>query len=489
MEKIKYKEITVLKANGNPNSLFGFILNSINIYLIRNFGTVNDFNLIKDVVERANQTKDEEIGAMLPLSIYLGLGGTMLGIIVGLFFMPDVSSNEFDGAINTLVGGVSLAMITSAVGLGVMIWLTLRYKGAKSQNEEGKNSFYTYVQTELMPVLTDNAAGSSVTMQRNLNKFNQEFKENIGRFEPVLQSVLQVARDQKDMLQALKDQDITNMAKLNIQLVKTVQASAADFKSFNTYIQTLNKYIASVKSDMESLVTDRMQVTNAVAQVDAAMKDAVRQLKIATDERIVDMNAIVANSSAPLLDFNKQQVAQINEYAQKISSALMESVDILRKQASAKIEEFNDAISSDRLSLDSLFAKQDQQGASIAQLANNMDRYFKMESERSILLQKVIDQAVLKNNEKTEVVLKPSKGLFAEKWFSYLLIVAIALIMLASIGTMVRWFMPSNASQKEIPMQKVVGQKVVLEPAIAQSSNVDSVSITSQKIEQNAQKE
>lgn len=60
------------------------IVAPINQYLSKNEGAVADFLLIKDIVERNCDMKREEIDSQLPMPLYLGLMGTMLGIITGI---------------------------------------------------------------------------------------------------------------------------------------------------------------------------------------------------------------------------------------------------------------------------------------------------------------------------------------------------------------------------------------------------------------------
>lgn len=63
------------------------IVKTINNYLKKNKGGAADFHLIKDIVERHTDAIDEEINHKLPVPIYLGLMGTVIGIIVGLFWV------------------------------------------------------------------------------------------------------------------------------------------------------------------------------------------------------------------------------------------------------------------------------------------------------------------------------------------------------------------------------------------------------------------
>ena len=118
--------VSGIEAN-HKNQILQVIFKSINVYLSNNKGAVSDFNLIKDIVDRNCDSKEEEIHSQIPVPIYLGLAGTMIGILIG------VGSLVFTGGLNDLINstngsgiegikgllsGVSLAMISSITEIG-----------------------------------------------------------------------------------------------------------------------------------------------------------------------------------------------------------------------------------------------------------------------------------------------------------------------------------------------------------------------------------
>ena len=120
--------VSVIRAgNDETNEMLQSVIGTINNYLRRNKGAAADFNLIKDIVERQCDAVDEEINHKLPVPIYLGLMGTVMGIIIGLFslefeFDPEtraLNGELFVNSVSSLVSGVKLAMICSFVGLGM----------------------------------------------------------------------------------------------------------------------------------------------------------------------------------------------------------------------------------------------------------------------------------------------------------------------------------------------------------------------------------
>ena len=67
----------------HKNDILEVIISSLNKYLINNKGAVSDFHLMKDIVDRNCDAKEEEIHTQIPVPLYLGLTGTMLGILIG----------------------------------------------------------------------------------------------------------------------------------------------------------------------------------------------------------------------------------------------------------------------------------------------------------------------------------------------------------------------------------------------------------------------
>lgn len=95
---VKVSEVVV--DDKETSSLLRDVIKTINNYLKKNKGGAADFHLIKDIVERHTDSLDEEINHKLPVPIYLGLMGTVLGIIIGLFslrFQFDPSTNSLNG--------------------------------------------------------------------------------------------------------------------------------------------------------------------------------------------------------------------------------------------------------------------------------------------------------------------------------------------------------------------------------------------------------
>ena len=82
---LEKEPIQIITKYNNP--VFIEIISSLNQYLAKNQGSVSDFNLMKDIVERNSSSVDEEIDSQISLPINVGLMGTMVGIIFGVIFL------------------------------------------------------------------------------------------------------------------------------------------------------------------------------------------------------------------------------------------------------------------------------------------------------------------------------------------------------------------------------------------------------------------
>lgn len=244
-ETIEWKEISIIECNASNNQVFTEILLSINSYLIRNSGASSDFNLIKDVVERNSSAVEEDINMTVGVPLYLGLMGTMLGIVIGLFFMPELNAGaKLDTGIEILIGGVKIAMIASFSGLFFTIvhsgWI---FKGARSYSEAKKNKLYTYIQIQLLPIVNQGLANTLDSLQRNLLKFNAEFTTNLSKLNGIFEVNRLAIHEQKELLQMLDDGKVADMAKFNIHVLKQLTVSVEQFEKFNQYLGNVNQFV------------------------------------------------------------------------------------------------------------------------------------------------------------------------------------------------------------------------------------------------------
>lgn len=386
----KVVEVTLIQVSGKTNQILNIIVTSINTYLLKNKGIVSDFNLIKDVVERNCDAADEEINTLLPIPLYLGLMGTMLGIIAGLGFMIVTGFDNFfdlseeNNGIGILMSGVGLAMISSFIGLlFTVIASGIFYKGAKATVEGLKNSFFSFIQTELLPIISQNVASGMYTLQANLLKFNEKFERNIGDFNLMLGKILTSFNSQVDLVNELKQINVAELATANITVLRELRMSTKEFEKFNVYLQQVNSFVDNavklniqisnqldrtqsievvaatisqnvdlnnkmmevLQSDIREIDSRKKIISDSVINVDDAIQQGLEGLKAHTLAKLNAIKDITIKEEDLLEKLLKEDRGNLSEL-KKLSAVKdsMEKIEIATKLQNSKLDSLNVAI-------------------------------------------------------------------------------------------------------------------------------------------------
>jgi len=244
-------KIKLVESSDNDSVVFNSILNSLNKYLLRNRHSVADFSLIKDIVERNTDSVEEEVNLTLSTPLYLGLMGTMLGVVIGIFSMSDfigaeIKDDTISAAIGILLGSVKIAMIASFVGLLLTIYNSaIVFKGSKSKLENKKNDFYTMIQVELLPSLNQGVGATFDSLQRNLFKFNEKFDSNLDRLSTVFDKNYESIIMQKQLVEQMDRSKVADITKYNMKVLSEMNNSLVQFDKFNSLFSNINAYLAN----------------------------------------------------------------------------------------------------------------------------------------------------------------------------------------------------------------------------------------------------
>jgi ABC-type dipeptide/oligopeptide/nickel transport system permease component len=307
------QEVMVINDETDKKSgVFEKIIHSINTYLIRNRNSASDFNLIKDITERNLDAVEEEINLTLSIPLYLGLMGTMLGIVIGLFSMSSLTLTGRSGVddlgqgITILLGGVKIAMIASFMGL---LLTTLNsgwfYKGSKSRVEAKKNEFYTFIQTELLPVVNQSLSSTFESFQRNLAKFNEELTGNLGNLAGIFDTNSDSLKRQEKILSDISKLDIATVAQYNVNVLKELQVSMEEFEKFNKHFASINLYVEN-STQMAERFNELLQRTDDFQEIAANVNGNLTE-------------------SRELLDFLSAHFKVLEEYKNRTSESIAEA--------------------------------------------------------------------------------------------------------------------------------------------------------------------
>ena len=188
---------------------------------------------MKDVVDRNREVAESEIETLIPFTQYIGLVGTMLGILIGVIRLVffDGLENLMSGSISALassgvtelLGGVAIAVLTSALGLCLTMRSSYLFKEAKRVVELHENAFLGWIQAEMLPNLSTDMTSTLVKMTNNLRDFNSTFSSNTAKLDRTLAKVNDSYTGQARILEVLERVDVKNVAMANVQVYEKPQ--------------------------------------------------------------------------------------------------------------------------------------------------------------------------------------------------------------------------------------------------------------------------
>lgn len=236
-EDVDGNQIQQLKLVGEQESDLNKLLSEVNHYVAKTKGTT-DFAVIQNKVERMLTMRYEQSEAKLAFPTYLGLMGTFLGVLMGIFMFIwgfDGQGDVRDDAIKNLLIGILVSMSTSFVGLLLTTINNAFISEAKKGVEEDKNEFYDFVQTELMPSL-------DVSLVVAISKLH----ETVDKFEPAFDGVIRRFQDTFDRCtKAFGESFETNVKTVS----KAVEVMGENMDKINDNIQLQQNVLSTFKSD------------------------------------------------------------------------------------------------------------------------------------------------------------------------------------------------------------------------------------------------
>lgn len=359
---------TVSGINGEGNSVFKLIKDNINDYLGNSQGSVIDYNILKDAVDRNCETIEDEINAQMPVPLYCGLAGTMAGVIVGLFSLlsEDSISNlmtsgsksvesatlAMNGAasgINDLLAGVALAMVASILGIVLTTVNSVLFKQFKRQEEEGKNQFLSWVQSILLPELPNDISDSFSMFVDNLNRFNDTFRENTRGLGHTLEQINGAYSTQADIIKTIQQMNVTRMATANVKVLNALSDCTDKLEQFNVYLNSIQGYTNEIEAFRQQLSSEanmvyllmelkdtlssiknffktelgeidqrKQAIGKSVDNVDEYVKGALENLKSSSVTSVDDLKKAIDDQSDGLKNFLDQEKQMLQDMSQEV---------------------------------------------------------------------------------------------------------------------------------------------------------------------------
>jgi hypothetical protein len=478
---------------GRGNNVFESIKDSINKYLENNSGSVIDFSLLKDAVDRHCDSVENDINTLIPTPLYCGLAGTMAGVIVGLGSLimtgsiTDLlssGSGNFGSAakgVNDLLSGVALAMLASIMGIFFTTIASLLFKRYKLQGESGKNTFLAWLQAKLLPELPSDTSDALNRLVKNLNNFNNTFAENTLSLRGALLEVNESYRIQGDIIKAVHDMDVMKMAKANVRVLEELKECTDKLELFNEYLDDIHGYTDAIhtfttqfeheanrlhvlEEIQQYFMRHKAEIAKDSADVDVALRNALRTLKETASKNTGELNSTLVQQAEQF----KRIIADEKDSFERLNSDL-------RTQFSAELTQI---------------PMLQKQLAEIAGIPAKLDQLIeRMEHSNSTLASQVSGTMTSTVKELTTVSSKGESSPYAVSqimpgWMKWTIIVSVVLIALACISNTVYniCFAPNNSATPVATWEKSdYGDSTIVAPIQVDSIQVQPVPQTHQQ--------
>ncbi len=253
------------------NEIITRIKNAINTYLINNYGAAVNFSIIKDIIDREVDVKDEEITQTITTPLYFGLAATMIGIIFGLLSMPTLNGEEFSVGVNALIRGVKWAMGASLFGLlCTTILSSFFYKNAKRKVLEEKNGQLSYLQAKLLPELIKAEDTGVSGLKASLDRFAR-VATNIS--DNVLIAANQTGENlvlQQEIIDKVENIGVLRLSKTNLELFDKLDKNMEAFLNFSTYLDRMER----ISSNLFEFASRTSNIDRIIQEIDSNLKDS-----------------------------------------------------------------------------------------------------------------------------------------------------------------------------------------------------------------------
>ncbi len=260
-DNIDYTDLSLLALSGKKQSdgRFGVIVNRTNEYLCKNTGTSADLGILEDICDNQKNALEDEIHNSLNVPLYLGLAGTFIGIITGLWgidFTEIFGPNGELTGLQHLLYGIVVAMSASFLGLGFTVTNSaLTYKKAVSKSNEGKEEYMDFLRRELMPLLSNSMASSLNSLRGVLGHFVDKFGRNLDAYADSAALLNDNLEKQHLVLEEINKLSLTRTANKIAETFLQLKDSSDSLAVFQTYQQQLNTTITNVSGVVGQIQT------------------------------------------------------------------------------------------------------------------------------------------------------------------------------------------------------------------------------------------
>ena len=298
--------------------------------------------------------------------------GTFFGVWIGLqsFKIGVEQAGVSDEIVSALIGGIIVSMVTSLVGLVLMMWGNAKAGDVLKIVENDKNKFFDFIQVRLMPVLGTSMVSALNKLHRTINTFEPAFKGVIGEFKDAFSECTETLRgtfgEKVQLLTSAVETMGKNMSlinenvKLQEQLLRTMQQRET-LKTLESFVVAADKFDA-VTTSIAKLSEVKEDIEDSSVKLVEAQTKFIAQMGV--PERVFEkINAILNR----IVTFEES----LNALGESISKTQLlgnSQMNLIMEQITAIQKKTDLAVSYQELADDELKAVYETQKNAIKQL-------------------------------------------------------------------------------------------------------------------------
>lgn len=372
---------------------FHKILHAINNYMKKNRG-IADYAVLKDLTDRQCDAIEEQIDSTSPVPIYIGLCGTLIGIVFGVGVLgfgggidsllsnndkvvnvenldhlkalndiqpgqkAFVESNnttyvlEDSGSwieatdlgadgIKNLLCGVAIAMLTTFLGVILTIIGSSQYKTASDENERKKNLFLNWILGEVLPHTKHDTESTLAILEENLMKFNSDFSKNSQNLSRIFDSINTTYQGQAEVLRLIDRMNVNDIATANVRVLKELQNCTSEINDLHRFLSESNAYLSNIE-DLNKNLKEQYDRTQLIENMGKFFQDElvqIEQRKSAISKAVADVDLELQKSIEGLKEHSGTQYGELTKATTEQHNNFLKAVDAQQKALEEKLAE------------------------------------------------------------------------------------------------------------------------------------------------------
>lgn len=236
----------------SENNLANSLIDSLNKIMLNHRKELTDLSILTPILDDYEDSVMDEINLIIQRPLYLGLIGTIIGIVFGLIsFIITSSTTDNPNFLSGFLFNVAFAMIASLVGLSLTIHSSSNnFKNAVREFDKGRINLDLILVEKILPKYKKtNGKDSTSNLEKSIGNFNLSLEENISKLDKVFNSnLIKSLENQNDIVEKLNksgiNEHIPNQIKLLTKLTENFNYDS--IKELSTYITNTEKLISNI---------------------------------------------------------------------------------------------------------------------------------------------------------------------------------------------------------------------------------------------------